>query len=151
MCIFEYLNSRVALILLSLAGIAPSASPAQNSDTIYATPGPELISEIDSLHARVQYPNEALEECPGGRLVTQMIVKPDGSVDSVEVLEAADARFDSLSYEQAVRYRMDEEAVRVVKQARFRWTDDWPDDRERRMRVSLPVIFQPPEDKCHQP
>ena len=106
MCLLEYLNIRAPLILLSLAGIAPGTSPAQNADTIYATPGPELIGGIDSLNARVQYPNETLEECPGGRLITQMIVGPDGSVDSVEVLKA-DIGGDSsphLSHKQAVLY-----------------------------------------------
>lgn len=79
-----------------------------------------------------------------------MIVKSDDNVDSVEVSKT-DVGGDSLSYKQAVRYRMDEEAIRVVKQAHFRWPEDWSDDRERRIWMSLPVIFQPPEDKCRQP
>lgn len=148
MCISKYLDLRASLILLVLAGIAPNASPAQKSETIFTTPAPELIGGMDSLNARVQYPTEALEECLGGPLIVQLTVKPDGSVDSVGVLQFT-VGGDSLSYKQAVRYRMDEEAVRVVKQARFRWTEEWPDDRERQIRMSLPVIFQPPEDKCH--
>jgi hypothetical protein len=40
MCTFRYLSLQMSLILLGFAGIAPNASSGQNSDTIYATPGP---------------------------------------------------------------------------------------------------------------
>lgn len=124
--------------------------PPDPSDTTYTTPGPELIGGLDSLNEKVRYPNQALEECVEGRLSVLLTVEPNGSVSEVEVPEDWAASEMYLSYEEAARYGMVEEAVRVAKQAHFYWPEDWPDDREDRLRVSLPITFQPPEGHCRE-
>ena len=158
-----------ALLVALLTVLSASSSTAQNkdttdtppnppvinpppdpSDTTYTTPGPELIGGLDSLNEKVRYPNKALEECVKGRLSVLLTVDPNGSVSEVEVPEDYAASETYLSYEEAAHYNMAEEAVRVVRQAHFHWPKDWPEDREKRLRVLLPIIFQPPEGSCRE-
>lgn len=122
--------------------------PPNQLDTTYSTLGPELVGGIDSLNERVRYPSEALEECVEGRLIVLFTVGLNGGVSEVEVPEDYAVSEPYLAYERAARNGMEEEAVRVVNQAHFRWPEDWPEDRERRVRVSLPITFQPPEGSC---
>ena len=146
----------IFFVLLGFGGVAHAAfSPeahsetsVQNSKSTNRISEPKLIGGLDSLNSQIQYPNQALEECLKGRLIVTMTVKPDGSVNKVKVsnMRGDSARY--ISYRRAVRNQLDEEALRVARQARFQWPEDWSDDSIQGYRTSLPMTFQPREGKC---
>jgi TonB family protein len=146
----------IFFVILGFGGVAHAAfssgvqseASVQNAESTNGISEPKLIGSLDSLNSQIQYPNQALEECLKGRLIVTMTVKPDGSVNKVEVsnMRGDSARY--ISYRQAVRNQLDEEALRVARQARFQWPEDWSDDSIRGYRTSLPITFQPPEGKC---
>lgn len=146
----------IFFVILGIGGVAHAAfapevrseTSVQNSEATNGISEPKLIGGLDSLNSHVQYPNQASEECLKGRLIVTMTVRPDGSADKVRVsnMRGDSARY--ISYRRAVRNQLDEEALRVARQARFQWPKDWPADSIRGYRTSLPITFRPPEGTC---
>ena len=89
----------------------PAASiPAANvpSDGIYAVveEAPELLGGLKGLHSRVNYPRRARQLRVEGRVYVQFVVTETGQVQDATVI-------------RGVGGGCDEEALRVVKEARF--------------------------------
>lgn len=76
------------------------------------------------LNSNMRYPTVAAENGIQGRVVVKFVVRPDGSVDDVQVLQGVDRS-------------LDEEAVRVVKQLP-KWTPG------RQNGVAVPVYYRVP-------
>lgn len=69
--------------------------------------GVELLGSYEDLFGQVQYPAEARQHAITGKVLLQATVAPDGTVSHTSVV-------------QGLGYGCDEEAVRVMKTARFR-------------------------------
>ena len=77
----------------------------------------------------IKYPEEALKRHIEGRVVLQLIIMEDGSVDGVEVLKS-------------VNPLLDAEAIRVVKQTSKKWTPGKINDIPVRVAYNIPISFR---------
>lgn len=88
---------------------------------------PELIGGIQALQQKIKYPEKAQKANIEGRVIIQFIVNKQGGVDNPRVI-------------RGIGGGCDEEALRVVKQAKFK------PGRQRgepvRVQYSLPIIFK---------
>jgi len=112
---------------------------AQSADSLteiidYFSPQPELIGGVDSLRALVVYSDSALKLGIEGSVFVRLIAQADGSASDVEII-------------RGLGHGLDEEAVRVVRKARFKWPDDFPEELERRVVLTLPITFKLPASK----
>jgi len=117
----------IGLIGTASTGCATSSQPAESSssvhsqlaeyvpsdvpyDTLYtlktADTPPELIGGLRGLAEEMEYPEQAKRNGITGEVLIGMIVRPDGGVSNVQVVESAHPL-------------LDREAKRVMKQARF--------------------------------
>ncbi len=87
---------------------------------------PELIGGLASLQEKVRYPELAVRANIQGRVVVQFIINERGEVENPQVV-------------RGIGGGCDEEAVRVVKQARF--TPGMQRGRPVRVQYSVPVTF----------
>lgn len=88
---------------------------------------PELIGGLGELQKKINYPERARKAGIEGRVIIQFIVTEDGNVEDPEVI-------------RGIGGGADEEALRVVKQAKFK-----PGQQRGnpvRVQYSLPIIFQ---------
>lgn len=65
-----------------------------------------LVGGLAALHRKVRYPEEAYEQNVEGRVYVQFVVDENGYVQNPEVM-------------RGIGYGCDEEALRVLRQARF--------------------------------
>jgi TonB family protein len=118
----------IALIgIVSSTGCATSSQSAESSpfahsrlgeyvpsgvpyDTLYTsktvdTP-PKLVGGLQGLFEKVEYPQQAKQNGIGGKVLIGLIVRPDGGVSNLRVVESAHPL-------------LDREAMRVIGQTRF--------------------------------
>ncbi len=88
---------------------------------------PELIGGLQELQRDVRYPERALRANIEGRVIVQFIVNEKGEVENPKVI-------------RGIGGGCDEEAVRVVKQAKFK--PGMQRGRPVRVQYNLPVIFR---------
>ncbi|WP_372636961.1 TonB family protein, partial [Fodinibius sp.] len=90
---------------------------------------PELIGGLESLMTEITYPQEAREAGEEGRIIIRFIVNEEGTVEEPQIM-------------RGVSESLDQEALRVVKQAQFK------PGRQRGepvpVQYSLPIIFKLP-------
>lgn len=128
---------RLALLLLilptmvscELTNVGPDEEeiPTSMSPYVVVDTMPELIGGLPALQRNVRYPEEARLAGIEGRVYVQCFVNELGYVDDAAVT-------------RGLGYGLDEEALRVVKLARF-----YParkDDYFVRVLMSLPVTFK---------
>ena len=82
---------------------------------------------IEFLQANIKYPEDAIKQNIGGRVIVMFVVEPDGSLSNVRVARKV---FPSL----------DDEAVRVVK-SMPKWEPGKEKGRPVRVNFTLPVVF----------
>ncbi len=87
---------------------------------------PELIGGLASLQEKVRYPELAVRANIEGRVVVQFIINERGEVENPQVI-------------RGIGGGCDEEAIRVVKQAKF--TPGMQRGRPVRVQYSVPVTF----------
>ncbi|MBO4379566.1 MAG: energy transducer TonB [Muribaculaceae bacterium] len=83
---------------------------------------------IDFLHANLKYPDDAIKQNIGGRVMVMFVVETDGSLSNVRVAKTV---FPSL----------DAEAVRVVK-TMPKWEPGKDKGRQVRVNYILPIVFK---------
>lgn len=88
---------------------------------------PEIIGGISSLQQKIKYPENAIRANIEGRVYVQFIVNEKGEVENPRVI-------------RGIGGGCDEEALRVVKQAKFR--PGLQRGRPVRVQFNLPVIFR---------
>lgn len=88
---------------------------------------PELIGGLESLQKEIEYPERAIRANIEGRVYVQFIVNEKGEVEDPKVVRGIGAG-------------CDEEALRVVKQAKFK--PGLQRGRPVRVQYNLPVIFR---------
>lgn len=107
----------------------PQASQEEENENdffILVEQMPELIGGLQSLQREVRYPERALRANIQGRVYVQFIVNERGEVENPVVV-------------RGIGGGCDEEAIRVVTQARF--TPGMQRGRPVRVQYNLPVIF----------
>lgn len=82
---------------------------------------------IEFLYTNIKYPEDAIKQNIGGRVMVMFVIEPDGSVTNVRVAKKV---FPSL----------DAEAVRVVK-TMPKWKPGKEKGRAVRVNFTIPVIF----------
>ena len=82
---------------------------------------------IDFLSSNIKYPEDAIKQNVGGRVMVMFVVETDGSISNVRVARTV---FPSL----------DSEAIRVVK-SMPKWKPGKEKGRVVRVKYTLPVIF----------
>ena len=104
-------------------------TPPSSTDEVYmsAQNMPELNGGLASLQKKVNYPEEARKANEQGRVIVQFIVDKQGNVKDPQVI-------------QGVSQALDEEAIRVVKQADFE--PGTQDGEPVRVQYSLPITFK---------
>jgi TonB family protein len=97
------------------------APPPEHTSEHERAPTVELIGGIEGLVAQIDYPAEARRSGIEGRVRVELTVLPDGSVDEVFVVDG-------------LGHGLDEEALRVVRLARFvnHKEEPWP------IRITIP-------------
>ncbi|MCG2587021.1 energy transducer TonB [Rhodohalobacter sulfatireducens] len=88
---------------------------------------PELVGGISSLQKKIKYPENAIRANIEGRVYVQFIVNEKGEVENPRVI-------------RGIGGGCDEEALRVVKQAKFK--PGLQRGRPVRVQFNLPVIFR---------
>ena len=107
---------------------APQAEDEEPEDGFFilVEQMPELIGGLASLQSNVRYPERALRANIQGRVYVQFIVNERGEVENPQVI-------------RGIGGGCDEEAIRVVSQARFK--PGMQRGRPVRVQYNLPVIF----------
>lgn len=107
---------------------APQAEDEEPEDGFFilVEQMPELIGGLESLQRNVRYPERALRANIQGRVYVQFIVNERGEVENPQVI-------------RGIGGGCDEEAIRVVSQARFK--PGMQRGRPVRVQYNLPVIF----------
>ena len=82
---------------------------------------------IDFLQANLKYPDDAIKQNVGGRVLVMFVVEPDGSLSNVGVARKV---FPSL----------DAEAIRVVK-TMPKWKPGKEKGKSVRVNFTLPIVF----------
>jgi TonB family protein len=123
----------------------PAASGDPDVYVIVEYP-PELVGGLAGLQENMHYPVEAKDAGLEGRVFLQFLVQPDGVVSDVRVTRSA-----STDPDDPATRALDEEAVRVVSEARF--VPGVQDGVRVPVKMSLPITFrlhpaepQPPVD-----
>ncbi len=93
---------------------------------------PELKGGLASLQQKINYPKKAREAGEQGRVVVKFIVNKQGVVEDPEVVKG-------------VSESLDQEAIRVVKQAEF--VPGKQDGKPVKVQYSLPITYQLPDSK----
>ena len=88
---------------------------------------PELVGGIAAIQSKVTYPESAVEEGVEGRVFVQFVVNEDGTTGNVVV-------------QKGIGAGLDEEAVRVVSEAKF--TPGMQDGEPVKVRMVMPITFK---------
>ena len=128
------------LILLSLMAVlclmtasAQKTVVSQSKQNVYdmVEQMPEfpggMPAMIDFLQANLKYPDDAIKQNVGGRVLVMFVVEPDGSLSNVGVARKV---FPSL----------DAEAIRVVK-TMPKWKPGKEKGKSVRVNFTLPIVF----------
>lgn len=113
---------------------SPPSNPTKADDGDYyvtADEMPELVGGLGGLQQKITYPEKASEAGEEGRVVVQFIVDKKGNVENPTVVKG-------------VSESLDEEALRVVKEAEFEPATI--DGEPVRVQYSLPITYQLPSD-----
>ncbi|PKD45033.1 TonB family protein [Rhodohalobacter barkolensis] len=119
---------------LGMNPVAPESLTAQNSESspqddffVVVEEMPELIGGLESLQQQIQYPDMARRAGIEGRVYVQFIVDENGNVDDPRII-------------RGIGGGADEEALRVVSQAKFK--PGMQRGRPVRIQYSLPIMFK---------
>ncbi len=104
----------------------PANRPGEPETFVIVEQMPELIGGIEALQERLSYPDQALDAGVEGRVIVQFLVEPDGAVSDALVVRGIGAG-------------CDEEALRVVRAARFK--PGMQRGVPVRVKMSLPINF----------
>ncbi|PAU95876.1 hypothetical protein CK503_02140 [Aliifodinibius salipaludis] len=110
--------------------LSPPPPPSKANDGNYyvaVEDMPELVGGLSSLQKMINYPEEASEAGAEGRVIVQFIIDKDGNVENPTIIKG-------------VHESLDQEALRVVKQADF--TPGKVKGEPVRVQYSLPISFQ---------
>ena len=88
---------------------------------------PELVGGMAAIQGKVTYPESAVEEGVEGRVFVQFVVNEDGTTGNVVV-------------QKGIGAGLDEEAVRVVSEAKF--TPGMQDGEAVKVRMVIPITFK---------
>jgi protein TonB len=88
---------------------------------------PELVGGLGSLQKKINYPELARKAGIEGRVIVQFIVDKEGNVVNPSIV-------------RGVHKSLDEEAIRVVKQADFK--PGMQDGKPVRVQYSLPITYK---------
>ncbi len=88
---------------------------------------PELVGEMAAIQSKVMYPESAVKAGMEGRVYVQFVINEEGGVQDVMV-------------SRGVSSDLDEEAVRVVSEAKF--TPGMQDGKPVKVRMSIPITFK---------
>lgn len=86
-------------------------------------------SITEYIEKEINYPEEALKKHIEGRVILQLIIMEDGSVDGLKVV-------------RCVNPQLDAEAIRVVKQTSKKWTPGKIKNTPVRVSLILPISFR---------
>lgn len=92
---------------------------------------PELIGGLEEIQKNIRYPEEARKKGIEGRVYVQFVVTEEGEVDDAKIIRGIGAG-------------ADEEALRVVRQAKFE--PGYQRGKPVRVQYSLPIFFQLKDD-----
>ncbi|GAA5520123.1 M56 family metallopeptidase [Aliifodinibius salicampi] len=108
---------------------SPESSPPSPEEEYFVAVEqmPELVGGLESLFTKIRYPEEAREAGDEGRVIIRFIVNEEGEVEDPEVI-------------RGVSESLDEEALRVVKEAEFK--PGTQRGKPVRVQYSLPIIFR---------
>ncbi|MEL7835087.1 M56 family metallopeptidase [Fodinibius sp. Rm-B-1B1-1] len=126
----EVNNPDKAFTDLKDEAIFPPSTPSKADDGDYyvtVKDMPELVGGLGSLQQMINYPKEASEAGAEGRVIVQFIINKDGNIENPTIVKS-------------VHESLDEEALRVVKQADF--TPGKVDGEPVRVQYSLPISFR---------
>ena len=128
---FILMSVMAALCLLTAS--AQKTVVSQSNQNVYDAveqmpeyPG-GMSAMMEFLQTEIKYPQDAIKQNVGGRVMVMFVVEPDGSLTNVRVARKV---FPSL----------DAEAVRVVK-SMPKWKPGKEKGREVRVNFTLPVVF----------
>ena len=93
---------------------------------------PKLVGGLGSLQKMINYPEEARKAGAEGRVIVQFIIDKEGNVVNPSIVKG-------------VHKSLDEEALRVVKQANFK--PGKQDGKPVKVQYSLPITYQLPDSK----
>ena len=126
------LMSMMAVICLMTAS-AQKTVVSQSNQSVFDSveqmpefPG-GMSALIDFLSSNIKYPEDAIKQNVGGRVMVMFVVETDGSISNVRVARTV---FPSL----------DSEAIRVVK-SMPKWKPGREKGREVRVNYTIPVVF----------
>ena len=88
---------------------------------------PELVGGMAAIQGKVTYPESAVEAGVEGRVFVQFVVNEEGDAEDVVI-------------SRGVSSDLDEEAVRVVSEAKF--TPGMQDGKPVKVRMSIPITFK---------
>ena len=120
-------------VLSLMTAYAQKTVVSQSNQNVYdhVEVMPEFVGGMTAmmkyLQTNVKYPEDAIRQKLGGRVMVQFVVETDGTISNVRVAKTV---FPSL----------DNEAVRVVK-AMPKWKPGKVNGRPVRVNFSLPVVF----------
>lgn len=126
------LLSMMAVLFLMTAN-AQKTVVSQSNQNVYdhVEVMPEFVggmpAMIEYLQTNLKYPEDAIRQKLGGRVMVQFVVETDGTISNVRVAKTV---FPSL----------DAEAVRVVK-AMPKWKPAKENGRNVRVNFTLPIVF----------
>ncbi len=106
---------------------APPPPPEEPAVFVVAEQMPELVGGISALQQAVEYPEMAYRAGVEGRVIVQFVVDEQGRVTEPRVLKGIGAG-------------ADEEALRVIRQARF--TPGKQNGKPVKVRMSIPITFK---------
>ena len=106
---------------------ADAAETPQDNVYVIVEHMPELIGGFNALVQDIQYPEIARKASVEGRVIVQFVVNEQGNVEDVVVARGIGAG-------------CDEEAVRVVSEAKF--TPGMQDGKAVPVRMTLPITFK---------
>ncbi|HMB91058.1 MAG TPA: TonB family protein [Rhodothermales bacterium] len=103
-----YIEQQITAASKAGAAKEEALSRRESEDGVYkvAEQAPQLIGGLGELHQKVEYPQKAYNAGVTGRVYVQFVVNEQGRVENAKVV-------------RGIGSGCDEEALRVVKQARF--------------------------------
>jgi TonB family protein len=107
--------------------VDPNSKAQQNDFYVAVEQMPKLIGGLRDLQTKITYPEEAKEAGEEGRVIIKFIVNEQGNVEDPKII-------------RGVSESLDQEALRVVKQAKFK--PGKQSGEPVRVQYSLPMVFR---------
>jgi TonB family protein len=127
----ESYNAALRVLGMESESISPAPEPMENGEPqdyfVVVEDMPELIGGLASLQREIRYPEMARRAGIEGRVYVQFVINEQGGVENARVI-------------RGIGGGADEEALRVVNQARFK--PGMQRGRPVRVQYSLPIFFR---------